>query len=403
MSKNQLQRKLRVTHIFTHHIRWVSFEWTALYLNRELFDLDYVILNDSDPMIAFLKENQIPYKTTRFTDYAHIPEIVKFLYDHLRANKTDVVMTDFFAGDIVGIQAAFYANVPVRLYTRHHSGIKWKRHARSKYELLWDMATDIVGLTEQGRQIMISDGVPPEKITVIPHGYDLCQFRDISEERVESIRQKHGIIGRRPVIGILARYIATKGIYYTIEAFREVLKTYPDALLVLAGTHVQPIKNQSSKTEIRTDEAIAIQEQLKSLPSNSYLEIFFEEDLFALYKTLDIVVQVPIAPDAEAFSLVYMEAMLSRVPSVITLASPAHDFAIHKENTWVVDFKNSQQIAEGILELFQNPRLCQVITDNAYTYACNFTFERRIRAYEALFIHRYLASQTNENKTNCSF
>lgn len=392
-------RKLKVTHIFTHHIRWVTFEWMAIYLDRNQFELDYVILNDTDPMISFLEAHKIPYRTTRFTDYANIPEVVKFLYDHLKSNKTDIVITDFFAGDIVGIQAAFYADVPVRVYTRHHSGLKWKRHARSKYELLWAMATDIVGLTEQGRSIMIADGVPAEKITVIPHGYDLEQFQNISEERVEKVRQKYGITGKRPVIGVLARYIASKGIHYTIEAFHDVLKVYPDALLVLAGTHVQPLKEQVPGVELkpRTDEAIAIQEQLCTLPPDSYVEVYFEEDLFALYQTLDIVVQVPIAPDAEAFSLVYMETMLSKVPSVITLASPAHDFAVHKEHAWVVDFENSRQIAEGIQALWEDPGLRQTITEKAYDFARAFTFERRIRSYEALFIRRYLESQAIKN------
>lgn len=396
MQNAQLNRKLRVTHIFTHHIRWVAFEWTALFLDRDRFELDYVILNDTDPMVSFLQEHNIPYKTTRFTDYANTPEVVKFLYDHLKANKTDVVMTDFFAGDITGIQAAYYAQVPVRVYTRHHSGIKWKRHARSKFELLWEMATDIVGLTEQGRQIMISDGIPPEKITVIPTGYNVAEFENISEERIQRLRHKYGLTDKqRPIVGVLARYIATKGIRYTIEAFHEVLKVYPDALLVLAGSHVQPLREQAAGGEIkpRTDEAIAIQEQLKGLPPDNYLEIYFEEDLFALYKLLDIVVQVPIAPDAEAFSMVNMESMLSRVPSVITLASPAHDYAVHKQNAWVVDFENSQQIVEGILALYQQPALRQTIIDNAHALARTYTFERRIRAYEDLFISRYLAAQ----------
>jgi glycosyltransferase involved in cell wall biosynthesis len=368
----------------------------ALYLDRNMFELDYVILNDTDPIISFLQENNIPYRTTRFTDYANTPEVVKFLYDHLKANKTDVVMTDFFASDFTGIQAAFYAGVPVRVYTRHHSGIKWKRHARSKFEMLWDMATDIVGLTEQGRQIMISDGIRPEKITVIPYGYDITQFNAISEERCEILRQKYGIQDRYPVIGVLARYIATKGIRYTLEAYKEVLKVYPKALLVLAGSHVQPLKEQAAGAPLlpRTDEAIAIQEQIKELPADSYVEIYFEEDLFALYKLFDVVVQVPIAPDAEAFSMVYMESMLSRVPSVVTLASPAHDYAVHKHHAWVVDFENSEQIYEGIIALCQQPELRQSIIDNGYEFAKHYTFERRVRAYEELFIRRFLASQT---------
>lgn len=95
-----MKRKIKLTYIFTHHIRWVQFEWVAKYSDRSLFEIDYLILNQDDPMIDFLKENNIPYKTTCFNDYKNTPEVVKFIYDHLVANQTDIVHTRWFAGQI---------------------------------------------------------------------------------------------------------------------------------------------------------------------------------------------------------------------------------------------------------------------------------------------------------------
>ena len=82
----EINRPIRITFVFTHHIRWVPFELAATYLDKTRFAIDYVILGISDPMIDFLKANQIPVVTTSFTDYNHTPETVKFVYEIGRAH-----------------------------------------------------------------------------------------------------------------------------------------------------------------------------------------------------------------------------------------------------------------------------------------------------------------------------
>lgn len=392
-----MDRKLKLTYVVTHRIRWVAFEWAALYIDRTKFEMDFLILNETDPIIDFLKVNNIPYKTTNYLDFGNVPEVIKFIYDHLIANKTDVVHSHFFASDLVAMQAAYYAKVPVRVFTRHHSGIKWKRHARSKYELLWEMATDMIALNQQGKDIMLTDGVPEEKITIIPYGFDIKQFQNIAPERVEKLRNKYIPNHTGPVIGVMSRYIKIKGVEYIVDGFKEVLKRHPDALLFLAGTGTYAFskgKEEQKGTYNPPAHAEFIQDRLKNtLPEGSYVEIPFENDLFALYKLYDVLVHVPIAWDAEAFGQVFMETMFSEVPAVITLASPAHDYAVHKENAWVVDFENSKEITEGILALLSDQPLRDKITSNALTVAKGYTIERKYRASEQLYMDRFNKQQ----------
>ena len=112
------RQKIKVTCIFTHLIRWVPFELVAKHINKDKFEIDYIILNKSDPIIAYLKELNIRHRVTSFPDYSNTPEMVKFLYEHLLENKTDIVHTHWFAGSLTGMQAAYYAQVPVRIFTR---------------------------------------------------------------------------------------------------------------------------------------------------------------------------------------------------------------------------------------------------------------------------------------------
>ena len=389
------QQKIKVTCIFTHPIRWVPFELVAKYINRNKFDIDYVILNEGDPMIAFLKSLNIPHTVTSFSDYSQTPEMVKFLYEHLLKNKTDIVDTHWFAGSLVGIQAAYYAEVPVRVFTRGHPSIKYyTRHAASKHHLIWECATNVIAATNKSKEGMIEDGIPEHKITLIPIGFDVNEYENVEISRIEQLRAKYLGNHQGPVIGIAARYVRWKGVEYVIEAYQKVLETYPNALLVLSGTGIdranidEKIRNARKEDIVapQYDDIIAITEKLSQLPNHSYIEIPFEADLFALFKLFDVFVHAPTDSIQETFGQVYVDAMLSRIPSVITCAGCAADYAVHQENAWIVDYQNSDQIAEGILTLLKDSFLREKIINNAFLCAQQYDIKNQIQRLEEFYI-----------------
>lgn len=388
-------QRIKITYIFTHHIRWVPFELVAKYIDKSKFAIDYVILNEGDPIISFLNQMDIPCTVTSFQDYSNTPEIVKFIYEHLLKNKTDIVQTHWFAGSLAGMQAAYYANVPVRIFFREHPSIKYyTRHAPSKHRLIWECATNIIGASNSCKQGMIEDGIPDDKITVIPMGFDISEFENVDPSRIDKLRSKYLANHYGLVIGVAARYVKSKGVEYVIEAHKKVLETYPNAILVLSGTHVNRARFEEQKRNARKEDIVApqyediisITDKLSQLPEHSYIEIPFEEDLFALFRLFDVFVHVTTASYLEAFGLVYVEAMLSKVPSVITLAGTALDYALHKENAWVVDYKNSDQIAQGILTLLSDSRLRETIVNNAFLCAQRYDIKNHIQQLEEFYV-----------------
>jgi glycosyltransferase involved in cell wall biosynthesis len=388
------QEKIKVTCIFTHPTRWVPFELVAQYINKSKFEIDYVILNEGDPMIACLKELNIRHRVTSFPDYSNTPEIVKFLYEHLLENKTDIVHTHWFAGSLTGMQAAYYAQVPVRIFTREHPSIKYySRHSASKHRLIWECATNVIAVTNKSKEGMIEDGIPEHKITLIPTGFDVREYENVEISRIEKLRAKYLGNHQGPVIGVAARYVRWKGVEYVIEAYQKVLETYPNALLVLSGTGIdranidEKIRNARKEDIVapQYEDIIAITEKLSQLPNHSYIEIPFEADLFALFKLFDVFVHAPTDSIQETFGQVYVDAMLSRVPSVITLAGSAADHAVHQENAWVVDYQNSDQIVEGILTLLKDSFLREKIINNAFLCAQQYDIKNHIQRLEEFY------------------
>ncbi|MFN9621535.1 MAG: glycosyltransferase family 4 protein [Cyanobacteriota bacterium] len=396
----QPTRRVRVTFVFTHHIRWVPFELSATLIDKSRFEIDYVILGTTDPMVEFLKANQIPVVTTSFDDYKNTPEAVKFVYDHLKQNKTDIVQTHWFAGSLVGLQAAYYANVPVRIFHREHPPLRfYNRHPRSKHQLIWDCATHLIAVTPKSKAGMVEDGIPADKITVIPTGFDVEEFTTLDPGRVSTLRAKYlasaSYASKGPVIGVIARYVRWKGVEDVIRAFKQVLEDYPNALLILAGTHsersevIEKMKAASQNDIVapQYDDVLAIFDCLDALPPGSYLEIPFEDDLYSLFQLLDIFVHAPIDEIQETFGQVYVEAMLSKIPSVITLSGSALDHAIHRDNAWISDHQNSDQIAAGIVALLRDQILRKRITENAFVCAVeNYSIAKQIRILEDFYL-----------------
>jgi hypothetical protein len=105
------------------------------------------------------------------------------------------------------------------------------------------------------------------------------------------------------------------------------------SLLSEAKILVTPGRNARKEDFVapQYDDIISITEKLSQLPEHSYIEIPFEPDLFALFKLFDIFVHAPTDSIQETFGQAYVDAILSRVPSVITLAGSAANHAIHQE------------------------------------------------------------------------
>lgn len=393
-------RRIKITFVLTHHIRWVPFELAATHLDKRLFDIDYVILGEHDPIIDFLKANDIPYVSTSFGEYSNTPEAVKFVFDHLMDKKPDIVQTHWFAGSLVGLQAAYYSRVPVRIFHREHPPLHfYSRHPASKHKLIWECATHLIAVTQKSKAGMVEDGISADKITVIPTGFNSQEFEDIHPARITALGEKYlgdDLFHRRgPIIGVAARYVKWKGVEYVIRAFKDVLVEHPQALLLLCGSHVNRHDVESQMKEVDPNTIVAHQFEdilsvyncLSELPGNSYIEIPFEQDLYALFKMFDVFVHVPTDPIQETFGQVYVEAMLAQVPSVITLSGSALDHAVHRENAWVVDYMDSEQICEGILTLLSDRELRDKITASAFARAKElYSIEPLTRRLEEFYI-----------------
>src|SRR6185295_2234861 len=89
-------------------------------------------------------------------------------------------------------------------------------------------------------------------------------------------------------------------------------------------------------------------------PEKSFIEIRFENNIFALYKLFDVFVHTPIDEYSEAFGQTYVEALASGIPAVVTLSGIGNDFIVDGRNALVAKYKDSDSIYSGICTILKD-------------------------------------------------
>jgi len=372
----QHKKRHKVVYIISHIDKAIGFEWISDKLDKSQFELAFILLNDQPSYLAkHLKEKGVTVHELRYVSKKDMPVTLLKVINLLRKEKANVIHTHMYAADIIGQTAGKILRIKKRVYTRHSSNENSKYHNKKRIDnLVNSLTTHILAISENVKNILITEeGVKPQKIRLIHHGFKLEEFANVPKEEIIELSEKYNPQGKRPVIGVVARYSHWKGIQYTIEAFKKVLALHPNALLLLANA-----KKGDYKNEIAT--------LLSELPGGSFHEIEFEHNLFALYHLFDVYVHVPIDAELEAFGQTYVESLAAGIPSVFTNSGIAREFIEHEKNALIVDFKNADQIYESILKLLNNKDLRDKLIKNGREDVREaFSLEKMICNLEKLY------------------
>ncbi len=371
-------KRIKVTYIISYIDKSVGFEWVASRLNRDKFDLKFILLNDKPSHLGkFLKGINIPFEELQYLGKKNIIQTAFRVWNILRKQKPDVIHTHLVDADFIGLTVGKFLGIKKRVYTRHNSNIHKKYHSGAeKFDRIANKySTHIASISKNITEILVNEeGVSPEKIRLVYHGFELEKFENVPQNQIDELNSKYNVAGRRPVIGVISRYMHWKGIQHIIPAFKKTLEKYPNALLMLANAG-------------KGDYAKEIVELLSDLPSDSYVEIAFEHNLFALYHLFDIFVHIPIDPEVEAFGQIYIESLAAGIPSVVTLSGIAREVISDKENAVVVDFQNSEQIVDGIDLLLTDKELREKIVSNGIkSVKEKFSLKSMIENLESLYV-----------------
>ncbi len=217
----------------------------------------------------------------------------------------------------------------------------------TEWMLTYESSEVVVNSNYMKSELQRLFGLPYEKINVIPNGVNLNLFNGI--ERDYTFRRKYAMDNEK-IILFMGRLVYEKGIQHLIAAMPKILNGYHDAKLVICGKGgmIDELKAQVN--------AMGIAEKVYFA---GYLN---GKDVQKMYKAADIAV---FPSTYEPFGIVALEAMLSENPIVVSDIGGLNEIVQHRENGMKSYTGNANSIADSILELLYDHKLCADITKKA--------------------------------------
>ena len=217
----------------------------------------------------------------------------------------------------------------------------------TEWMLTYEASEVIVNSNYMKGELQRLFGLPYEKINVVPNGVNLSLFNGI--ERDYNFRRRFAMDNEK-IILFMGRLVYEKGIQHLISAMPKILNGYHDSKLVICGKGGM------------LDELQA-QVNAMGISNKVYFAGYMNgKDVQRMYKAADIAV---FPSTYEPFGIVALEAMLSENPVVVSDVGGLNEIVQHRENGMKSYAGNPNSIADSILELLYDHKLCADITKKA--------------------------------------
>jgi len=300
-------------------------------------------------------------------DFSVIPWLVWII----RKEKIDVVHAHQYSPFFYATPAAFLAGRVKMVYTEHGRFYperkSWKRNLFNP--LLACGVDHLVSISEATRLAMAQyDNLPLQRIEVIHNGVDLAKMNpkvDLAAKRSEL-----GLSQTCRIIGTAARLDEIKNIPMMLRALALVVKTIPDACLVIAGTGPE---------EARLKECAA---QLGLAEKVKFIGLRF--DMPEVYQLFEVFL---LTSFSEGISVTLLEAAATGVPSVVTAVGGNNEVAVEDCTGYLVPVDADTDMAQRITQILLQPRVFERLRDSCQERVkAHFSFNKMLASYRRLYV-----------------
>jgi glycosyltransferase involved in cell wall biosynthesis len=251
------------------------------------------------------------------------------------------------------------------------------KQLKAKVQNIADACESVVVMTNNSMKVLTDAyEVEKQKISVIAHGTHL-----VPHLSKEFLKKRHGLIDRK-VLTTFGLLSSGKSIETTLNALPAIIKTNPEVVfLVIGKTHPEVVKNEGEQYRERLETIVRAKKLTghvkfinRFLPLNDLLEYLQLTDIY-LFTTND--------PN-QAVSGTFVYAMSCGCP-IISTPIP-HAMEVLTADTGIIfDFRNSRQLADGVIRLLNDEPLRRSISSNTLQKIVSTAWENSAVAHALLF------------------
>jgi glycosyltransferase involved in cell wall biosynthesis len=345
-------------------------------MDRGAFTNEVISLTTAGPVAASLRSAGVPVRALGMRSaLGTVPHVAR-LAQWVRAFRPDAVQTWLYHADLLGGVAARLAGCRRVFWNIRHSRLDplvdksaTIRTARWCARVSGRLPMRVICCSEAARRAHLEIGYAPEKMDVIPNGFDMEQFKPDRGARA-AVRGELGLSEAEVAFVLAARFHPVKDHRTLIAAAQAALGVFPGARFVLCGEGIE----WSNPELAGAIDSAGVRPAFRLLGKR--------DDVSRIFAACDVLVSSSIS---EGFPNTIGEAMACGLPCVVTDAGESA--AIVGTTGRVVAPRDTAAMAKAFIELASSDRAARERMGWAARTRVeqNFAIGAIVRRYEGLY------------------
>ena len=240
----------------------------------------------------------------------------------------------------------------------------------------WD---HIIAVSFYIKKELMGIGCDSSQVTTIHHGIDINRFKPTNRKEYKG---RLAFLKDKRVIFHPARMGIAKGCDISVKAMRLVIKKFPDAVLVLAGTKNIVDWGVTQQKDIAYIVDLIDESGIKN---NVFIEMFTLDEMVRLYAISEICLYPSTV--GEPFGLTMLESLASAKPMIVTNSGGMPEIIQDGINGYIVPVKDYEAIATKIITLLDDEGLKERIGSTGRKFA-ELRFTKGIMAENNIKIYK---------------
>jgi glycosyltransferase involved in cell wall biosynthesis len=202
------------------------------------------------------------------------------------------------------------------------------------------------------------------EILVIPNGIELNNYKNL---------QKENIPVENKIIIFVGTLSPVKGLIYLIEAMEIIHTEMKNTFLMIVGEGQEKKSLEEMVIKLHLEKVVFFKGRI---PNEDIPKFLVQGYVFVLPSL------------SEGFPNVILEAMAAGLPIITTDIDGLSEIITNEENGYLVEPKNSHQLADKLLKILKNPIQRKIISDNNIEKASKYSWKNVVEHLEDAYIKK---------------